>query len=286
MNRSKIWVGIGAFVLTGAGTSATVPAAPEVGLDRAADAQAETAPAPRPVHHWVFAQAKPGGEGGEGGEAGIDPEAADRDPVAYGVALEVIAAHYYAGLAAYESGQKEAGAEMFAHGHSEVYAAMADVFEKRGVRTLGEKLEKAVATASGAASVKAVRKDVAAVLAALEEASKSGPASPGDPVATKAKVMAEMLDRAAAQYALAVKGKEYEPYLDGYGFLASARAGGKDVLPWLKKKNAKQAADFQAALALGAKAYPGIKRPRRPAVDPGKFLAAASAVKFDASRLN
>ena len=37
---------------------------------------------------------------------------------------------------------------MFAHGLSEVYVAMEDVFKKRGVTDLGAKLEAAVAAAA------------------------------------------------------------------------------------------------------------------------------------------
>src|SRR5690606_8723194 len=62
-----------------------------------------------------------GGEAGQSGEAGIDVTAAARDPLAFNIALQVIAAHVHAGIAAYAAGEKEAGAQMFAHGLSEVF---------------------------------------------------------------------------------------------------------------------------------------------------------------------
>jgi hypothetical protein len=57
------------------------------------------------------------------------------------------------------------------------------------------------------------------------------------------------------------------------------------VLPWLRKQDAKKAAAMEKALALTARAYPGLKRPAPKAVDQGEFLAAASGVKLAVSNL-
>jgi hypothetical protein len=232
------------------------------------------------------AQGGEGGEGGgEGGEGGIRASDAARDPVEYGIALQVIAAHYYAGLAAYEAKQHEAGAQMFAHGLSEVYVEMEDVFRERGVTGLGDRLNTAVDAAASNAPVAKVKSATQKVLAAIEEAGKKGPKSSLPAPAVKTKVVVEMLERAASQYAVSVSDPALEPYLDGLGFAVAARREAQTALPWLRKRDAEKAKTIEAALRLADKAYPGIARPKSPPVDKGEFLAAASAAKFAAADL-
>lgn len=282
MKTRKIWIGIGAFVVA-AGAQ-----------DHAAAVEAPGKPAftrdilkQESARHIILSEAaKPageGGEGGEGGEAGIDPEAADKDPVAYGIALQVIAAHFHAGLAANEGKEMEAGAQMFAHGHSEVYSEMESVFKKRGLTNLGAQLEAAIEAATAKRPAAEVRKRVQEVLSALLAAEKAGPRSQLSATAVKAKVAADMLDRAAAQYGVTLKDSNLETYLDGLGFAMAARMQADAFLPVLRKENAKAAASFDAALKLAADAYPGINRPAKPKIAAGDFLAAASAAKIAAN---
>jgi hypothetical protein len=225
------------------------------------------------------------GEGGEGGEAGINVEAAGKDPVEYGIALQVIAAHYHAGLAAYEDKEQEAGAQMFAHGLTEVYVEMEEVFKRLGVKDLGKKLEAAVEAATAKKPVAEVRRRVNAVYAALKAAEKKAPKSSLPSQAVKAQVAAEMIERAAAQYAVIQKDKTLEPYLDGLGFAIAARGQAKDVLPWLRKKDGQKEKALSKALALATEAYPGIKRPASPKVPVADLLAAASGAKLAVSNL-
>src|SRR5690606_10720413 len=144
----------------------------------------------------------------------------------------------YAGLAAYEAGEEAAGTQMFAHGHSEVYAEMEEIFQKRGVKDLGAKIEAAIALANGKAPAKDVRKAVDDVRAALAEAAKAGLKSPRSALAVKAEVVADMLDRAAAQYGLVLKkDSTHETYLDGLGFELAARIEAEAILAELEKRD-------------------------------------------------
>ncbi len=219
--------------------------------------------------------AKPA-EGGEGGEGKIDPAAVDSDPIDYGVALQVIAAHYHAGMLAYEHGQQEAGTQMFAHGLSEVYVELEDIFKKRGVTGLGERLNAALDAANAKKSPREVRKRVAAVLASVSAAEKNAPKSKKSAMAVKAEVMAEMLERSAQQYRVAAGGTDFESYLDGLGFSRAAQAEAKTVMPWVRKNARKAAPGLERALKFSAQAYPGIQRPKGRPVDGDKYLAAAS----------
>ena len=288
-SKNKLWLGIGAFVLTGNGSAAQPPqqhVAPTVDLFAAEATEipldSHSRSARRLAKAWT---AGAGGEGGEGGEAGINLEAADSDPVEYGIALQVIAAHYHAGLAAYEGTEKEAGAQMFAHGLSEVYVEMEDIFKRRGVKDLGKKLEAAVEAANAGKPVADVRRRVKDVYGALKTAEKAAPRSSAPAQAVTAQVVAEMIERAAAQYAVIQKDQSLEPYLDGLGFAIAARSQAKDILPWLRKLDAQKEKTVNRALALTAQAFPGIERLDVAKVPVSELLAAASGAKLAVSNL-
>ena len=284
---TKIWVGIGAFVMAGGGMTQAPASVQSLALETAPSASA-------PLRHKMLSSTAPivlaqnqgseGGEGGEGGEAGIDVAATDKDPVEYNIALQVIAAHYYAGFAAYEAKETEAGAQMFAHGLGEVYIVMEDVFKRRGVTALGKDMEAAVDAAASNKPVAQVRKLVDAVLKDIEAAKRKGPATSLAPVSVKAHVIADMLNRAAAQYQSALGDKALEPYLDGLGFSIAARKEAETILPALKKADKKAGTAIEVALKLANTAYPGMRRKDSKA-DTGRFRAAASAAQLAVSGL-
>ena len=91
--RRKLWLSVGAFILTGGAaansTELTLP-----GSRPQTQELLQSTPARTAVDN-AWAQA---GEGGEGGEGGINLETVADDPVEYAMALQVIAAHYDAGL--------------------------------------------------------------------------------------------------------------------------------------------------------------------------------------------
>lgn len=231
----KIWIGIGAYVLAGSG-AATAPA---VALDPVLEPAISGAAKPvdaQSAKLWQFAAAGEAGEAGEGGEAGINFETIATDPVEYSIALNVVAAHFHAGLLAYEGKETEAGAQMFAHGLSEVYVEMEPVLQKNGVKDLGKKLQEAVDAATEKKSPREIRRKAKEVLAALAAAEKTAPRSDASALAIRSQVTVEMIERAAAQYAVMQKDGGLESYLDGLGFAITARDLSRTMLPALKKK--------------------------------------------------
>ena len=225
----------------------------------------------------VLAQA--GGEGGEGGgeggEGGIDPGLVGRDPVAYLTALDVIRAHYLAGAAAYAAGDHEAGAEMFAHPIGEVYVDLEPVLMTLGAKPFAAALDRTVAAAGEGAPLSEVEAAAGEVGAALDAAAGHAPGEAG--LKAQAMTVAEMIDRAALQYRLAMAGGEAgEAYLDGYGFAQAAAARAEAIMAELKAKKPRAAEAAGAALATLNAAYPGIAPPASSAPEPGKVLAAAS----------
>ena len=174
---------------------------------------------------------------------------------------------------------------MFAHGLSEVYVAMEDVFKKLGVTDLGTKLEAAVGAATEKKPVAEVKRKANAVFAALAAAEKKAPKSKASADAVRARVAAELIDRAAAQYAVAQKDPNLEAYLDGLGFAMAARVQAKNALPYLKKLDPKKEAAMRQALTLAGQAYPGIKRPAESNVSLADLQSSASATKLAVSNL-
>jgi hypothetical protein len=152
------------------------------------------------------------------------------------------------------------------------------------VTTLGKELEAAVDAAASNKPVAEVHKRVDAVLKDIEAAKSKGPTSSLSPAAVKAQVVANMLNRAAAQYQSSLGDKALEPYLDGLGFATAARRESEKLLPALKKSDKKAAAAIEAALKIANSAYPGMRRKESKA-DTGKFLAAASKAQLAVSGL-
>lgn len=277
----KIWLGVGAFILT-SGPAADANEFRQAAIEGEISSSVGTPQSGIDLNN-VWAQAGEGGEGGgEGGEGGINPETVGDDPAEYAIALQVIAAHFDAGIAAYEGGEQEAGAQMFAHGLSEIYFVMEDTFKKRGVTTLGPKLEAAVQAAADKKPVSEVKRRFDDVLAALGDAARRGP-QPASPERLQAYILGELIDRAAAQYSLALEDKGLEAYLDGLGFAIAADREAKTVLPSLRKSDNDAEAALANALKLVQRAYPGLQQSAKDNVSEADLLVAASRARLAVS---
>lgn len=259
---TKMWLGLGAFTLMG-GTAAAQPAAPAPSL---------TIP-PGP--------AAQGGEGGEaGGEGGIDPALAEHDPVEFLVAMDIIAAHFAAGHDIYLQGDAQAAGEMFAHPIAEVYAELEEVLGRLGVADFREAMERASTLALDQAPEAEVRQAVAVVRAALLAAEAHAPGVGATPK-VQAVVIADMADRAASQYLLALREPDdLEPYLDGYGLYRAAAERAARAGADLRAAQLGAVMDaIDASLAALSIAYPSATRPSEPA-DSAPLLAAAESLRL------
>jgi hypothetical protein len=196
--------------------------------------------------------------------------------------LQVIAAHFDAGLAAYAGGEREAGAQMFAHGHSEIYAIMDELFKKLGVTTLGSRLEATVAAAADGKPLSEIERHVEDVRNALHDAGLRGPQA-SSPPRLRAHILGELIERAAAQYAVLQGDTTLEPYLDGLGFTIAARREAETVLPSLRKSDKLAADALSNALQLLQQVYPGLKRPAKASVSESQLLVAASRARLSVS---
>jgi cytochrome c551/c552 len=168
---------------------------------------------------------------------------------------------------------------MFAHGLSEIYSVMDELFKKLGVTTLGPSLEAAVAAAADNKPLTEVRRRVDDVRNALQDAARRGPQA-DEPKRLQAYLVGELIERAAAQYTVTLKDKALEPYLDGLGFAIAARREAAAVLPSLRKSDKQAASALENALKLAQRVYPGIKQPAKPPVSETELLVASSRARL------
>lgn len=168
-----------------------------------------------------------GGEGGEGGEAGgefgIDPALAETDPVVFLSAIEVMRAHYLAGLAALDAGERAAASEMFSHPVSEIYIDFEPALEARGGMLMLDEMNRAAVLHYQGASNDEIEAAVAVVLDLLDANEAVAPAGDVTRARVDAAVLIDLGERAALQYGFVQGGAGGEAWLDAFGFNAAAQ---------------------------------------------------------------
>ena len=292
--RAKLWTSLSAIALTAAtGVAASSLATPHhATASQAMPNQAKRGAVQLQAPWLQFAdsgvasgEGGEGGQGGEGGEGGFDPTAAASDPTVFLSALDVIRAHYLAGLAVVGENREAAG-ELFAHPISEVYVNLEPVFLTLGVAPFEDKMAATVDLAYSDADGDTVAAAARQVLTALDAAETKAPASVRSRLGVEADVLAEMIDRAALQYRYATESAEPgEAWLDGYGFYKTAQNRGAALLPQIENASAEAGEKVRAALDLLAEAYPSATPPADRPVTSGQLLAASSNVKLQIGQL-
>lgn len=267
--KLKQWtsLGLGTVLMTGALAGCSEPAAPaddagtEISQPEAATETAPTAGA------TTLAT-----EGGEG-EGGVTIDAAYTDPVVYKAALAIAAAHVLAARDAHAEGETQAAAEMYAHPVSEVLFDMEPVFAAQGVADFTDLFSDTSAAVFAGESQDEISARTDKILAALDKAAESAPATEASDAMVSARVASDQIDRASDMYRLALDSDFYETYLDGYGFYQTAERTFLEAESDIAAENAEAAEAIRASLALLADAYPTALRP-----DPMEGNASALAV--------
>ncbi len=265
---SLLWTASLAAVTAG-GLSAC--GAPDEAAETAPPAQSSSADAAGPD---LQGEGGEGGEGGEaGGEFGIDPALAETDPVVFLSAIEVMRAHYLAGLAALEAGDGAAAAEMFSHPVSEIYIDFEPVIEARGGAVMLEEMNRAAVLHFQDSSDEEIREAVSLVLGLLDENAAAAPSSDMSPAQVDAAVLIDLGERAALQYGF-VQGEAAggEAWLDAYGFNAAAQGYADGRLAAIEEADPTLAAALRTLLArldaaLGAYDGPADAAPERDAIN-------------------
>ena len=280
--RTRIWTSVGTAALLGSLAGCSEPADAPASPDTYSEASVTPAAAPS----FSEGDGEGGEAGGSGGEFGIDPVEAETNPVVYLTAIEVMRAHYLAGIDAFQAGERSAGAEMFAHPISEIYIDFEPALEARGAPLFGDTMTDASVAPYSGESDEAIATHVADVLAALDAASAFAPRNTLSPAGVHARVLADLIVRSALQYeVLATNPDAQEPYLDGYGFGRAARRYAGDHLEQVAEGDADLALRIGRAIAAIQVSFPTATRPETLTGDSAALMALAEDVRTGANAL-
>jgi hypothetical protein len=293
--RSKVWVGVGAFVVVGTGAAATdgsrAAQVSSVGDLRASSFAISTA-IPRPPSARILLaqhgdhQPAPAKEGGEGGEAkGISNLPPD---LAFGVRLALLRGHLLIGDELVKQQRWNAALPHFLHPTEEIYSDIKAELEtlkvspfEDSLKTLAEVVKAKKGGADYARAYKAVHDALAIADMRMNEKEANWPG-----FVTEAAM--ESIKAAAGEYENAiVKGKIVKPveYQDARGFIWQADRMIEAVADSLQQKDAGALKEVRLGLADLKKAFPAAMPPRKPVKDHAELLAIIARMELAAGKL-
>ena len=286
--KTKIWLGVGAFVLAGTGaTGAVSPLATEtVSGESGLSAQSpDTAMLPATSPGVVIAQ-HAGHDAGEGGEsqglANLPPD------LAFAARVTLLRGHLLVGDELVRQQQWNAALPHFLHPTEEIYGDIRDQLAGYRVPPFDGSLKAlsdvVKAKKGGAEYTKALK----AVHDALGAADAGMKAKQSDWAGFVVEAAVEALKAATGEYQQAVVGgKIAKPveYQDARGFILQADRMIESVAPDLQRKDSAALDQVRAGLAELKKAFPSPMPPRTPVKDYGGVLADVSRIELAAGKL-
>jgi hypothetical protein len=287
-SRTKIWLGIGAFAVAGAGPNGA-GASETPALDRLrADASdiALTRALSAPMQMAAAAHSHEAGESGEEGGSKTKPQL----PPDLDFALKVaqIRGHLLVGDQLVKEGQWAAALPHFLHPSEELYGPLRGRLKDyktppfaTALKLLANSVKAKKAGTDYIDAMKAVNDALAAADAGLKEKQK-------DWDAFTVESAIEVLKSAAGEYEGAiVKGRIAKPveYQDARGFVWQAEAMIEGVAPALEGKDKDALAHVRAGFAELKKAWPTAMAPKTPVKDYGAVLGDVSRIELAAGKL-
>ncbi len=294
MIRRRIWLGIGASVLTSASTIAIsgalshgtgvqppgVSAHGTAQIARAGGAGGEGGEAAG--HSEPKARATASGEGGEGGEAGASDVGTDEY---YGFALLIMRGHLRIGHELAEQGHWEAAYPHFLHPIPEGYEPIEKDLERRGVAPFEDDL-RALAQRVLKHDAKGMETDYRTVLSKIDAAAARIDTGKLNSPAYVATVVTRLMRKAAEEYAESIEhGRiaEAHEYQDARGFLLEAGDYLNAFLAAARVANRGPFDEIERARVEALRAMPTAVPPEKPLVEPGIVSAAVSRAELSAS---
>ena len=291
--RTKIWLGVGAFVLAGSGAvgahepHAVVTSVPQD--VRVPGVSSETA-IPRAAG-TVLAQQHdghpaPADNADEGGE---DAAIANLPPdLGFSVRLALLKGHLGVGDELVKQGQWNAALPHFLHPTEEIYELIKDKLAEYQVppfdaalKTLAEAVKAKKGGADYAQALKPVNDALAVAAAALKAKQEDW-----NGFVTESAV--ESIKAATSEYKQAIVGgrigKPVE-YQDARGFIWQADRMIESVATGLQTKDAASLKQVRAGFAKLKKAFPAAMPPRKPVMDHAALLGVVSKIELAAGKL-
>lgn len=304
-SKTKIWLGVGAFVVAGANAAGAANAEPPM-LDRPrvqesvsgialARALSPTDVSAASKHRHgggeggERARKKQGGEeGGEGGEEGGAKGAVKLPPdLDFALKIAQMRGHLLVGDELVKEGQWAAALPHFLHPSEELYGPIRGRLKDYNAPQFSSAL-KLLATVvkqkKGGDDYAKARKAVEDALAAAEAGVNAKQASDGFVVETAL----ELLKSATGEYRQAIaKGRIAKPveYQDARGFVWQAEKMIDAVAPALEKKNTDSLKQVRQDLAELKKAWPAAMPPKTPVKDYANVLSDVSRIELHVGKL-
>ena len=290
-SRTKIWLGVGAFVVAGAGASAGTPATEVVPLQNPRTDASDVALARALSHATQFAAAAPAAHkhGGEAGEEGGEKGATNLPPdLDFALKIAQIRGHLLVGDQLVKEKQWAAALPHFLHPSEELYEPLRPKLKDYKVPAFSTALKvlaNVVKARKGGAdydnALKTVNDALAAADAGLKEKQK-------DWNAFTVETAIEVLKSATKEYEEAiVKGRIAKPveYQDARGFIWQAESMIEGIGPALEQKDKDALANVRAGLAELKKAWPAAMPPKTPVKDYATVLSDVSRIELAAGKL-
>lgn len=275
VGAGKLWVGIGALVLVGAG--AVVPAA-----------SAQTAPAAGHGGHAApAATPRAGGQGGERGEAAetsaLTGASAD---VAYATRLMLVRGHLTVGMELVHAGAWDEAVVHFLHPAEEIYSDLRPELRRRRAPDLKAGLDglaTRVRAKRGGPGLETAHREL---VAAVDRAWMAGrPAGARDRPGFVADVAARTLRSAASEYAEALEDGRFAnvvEYQDGHGFVTETDALLRRHEGVLAATGADAWHQVRTAFTELRRAWPAPRPPEAPVLSVGEVAALVSRIELAA----
>jgi hypothetical protein len=289
-SKSKIWLGVGAFVVVGTGAVGAGGAGPKAASNlRSAPPRHATDTAIPRIPAGEFRLAQHEGHGKEGGEGGESKGIANLPPeLAFAVRLALLRGHLLVGDELVNQKQWNAALPHFLHPIEELYDDMREPLAEYNVPPF----EDALQTLAGVVKSKKGGADYARALKAVNDAAAAADAAVKDKQTDMpgfvAEAAIETIKTAAGEYENAIVGgalaKPVE-YQDARGFIWHAEHMIENVAAGLQKKDANALKQVRAGFAELKKIFPAAVPPRRPVKDHAQLLAIISRIELAAGKL-
>jgi hypothetical protein len=288
--KTRIWLGVGAFVVAGASGASAEMSAPErlpanetvsdIALTRALSSPIRMSAAKKHNH------ADPAGQGGEGDEGGAKGAALPPD-LDFALKIAQIRGHLLVGDELVQQGQWAAALPHFLHPGEELYGPIRGRLKDYNTpqfATALKLLATMVKQKKGGEDYAKALKGVEEALIAADAGIKAKQASEGFAVETAL----ELLKSATHEYEEAiVKGRIAKPveYQDARGFVWQAEKMIEGMAPALEKKNADALNHVRAGFAELKKAWPAAMAPKTPVKDYAAVLSDVSRIELSIGNL-
>jgi len=299
-SKTKIWLGVGAFVVAGvSGANGESPAAPQlhandvsgIALTRALSTDLSSAKKRQGGEggeHDAKAKKKQGGEGGEGGEEGGAKGAAKLPPdLDFALRIAQMRGHLLVGDELVKQGQWAAALPHFLHPGEELYGPIRGRLKDYNTPQFATALKLLATTVKqkkGGEDYAAAWKGVEDALAAADAGVKAKQVSDGFAVETAL----ELLKSATGEYQQALgKGRITKPveYQDSRGFVWQAEKMVESLGSALEKKDADALKHVRDGFAELKEAWPAAMPPKTPVKDYAAVLGDVSRIELSIGKL-